>query len=175
MRTIRRGGVYFRVADPGWDRPLDGRFARSNGGRWNPPESFPVVYLNRSVEVARANLYRKLEGQPYGPEDLEPSTAPVLVSTRVSEDRYVDVITARGRVAAGLPSSYPRTESGEIVGWDVCQPVGASAFAAGSPGVACLSAAPTAPRGGEELAWFQRRRRLRVLKRRGFNDWFWTG
>ena len=42
------------------------------GGRWNPPESFPVVYLCRSVPVARANVYRKLEGQPYGPEDLRP-------------------------------------------------------------------------------------------------------
>ena len=76
-----------RVADPDWDDPLDGRYAGERGGRWNPPESFPVVYLCRSVPVARANVYRKLEGQPYGPEDLRRGTGPVLVRTTVPEDR----------------------------------------------------------------------------------------
>jgi RES domain-containing protein len=72
MRTVRRGGPYLRVADPAWADPLDGRFAADRGGRWNPPESFPVVYLCGSIEVARANVYRRLAGQPYGPEDLLP-------------------------------------------------------------------------------------------------------
>ena len=107
MRLIRRGGPYLRVAEPDWDDPLDGGFAAERGGRWNPPESFPVVYLCRSIEVARANVYRKLAGQPYGPEDLRPGSGPVLVRTTVPEDRYLNVITDAGCRDAGLPATYP--------------------------------------------------------------------
>ena len=108
MRTIRRGGAYLRVADPGWRDPLDGGYAGARGGRWNPPESFPVVYLCASVAVARAVVLGKLEAQPFGPEDLAPATAPVLVAASVTEDRYVDVVTTRGCASAGLPETYPR-------------------------------------------------------------------
>lgn len=173
MRTVRRGGTYFRVADPAWSDPLDGSFAQARGGRWHPPGSFAVVYLNRSEAVARANVYRKLQGQPYGPEDLDPASGPALVTAAVDEDRYVDAVTARGLRSVGLPESYPRTATGGIVGWDVCQPIGSAAFAAGAPGIACRSAAPGAPPDGEELAWFQRDRRLRALETRNFSDWFW--
>src|SRR5947199_199474 len=61
VRTVERRGAYVRVADPGWRDPLDGRHARARGGRWNPPESFPVVYLCATLGVARANVIRKLE------------------------------------------------------------------------------------------------------------------
>jgi RES domain-containing protein len=176
VRTIRRGGPYLRVADPGWQDPLDGRFAQRRGGRWNPLESFPVVYLCESVGVARAVVLRKLEGQPYGPEDLNPETAPVLVGTSVPEDRYVDVVTRRGRASAGLPESYPRDRRGAPIGWARCQPIGRAAWERDAPGIACLSAAPEAPPQGEELAWFQRRRRrLRRRRVHPFDEWFWPG
>lgn len=174
MRTVRRGGTYLRVADPGWRDPLDGSHAMRGGGRWNPPGSFPVVYLCDSVEVARANVYRLLRDQPYGPEDLNPRTAPALVATRVGSARYADLVSARGLRSAGLPDSYPRTAGGRRVSWSRCQKVGVAAFDEGHPGIACRSAAPGAPPGGEELAWFQRgRRRLRVGSRRTFTQWFW--
>ncbi len=32
-----------RIADPAWENPLDPGFAGRRGGRWNPPDSFPVV------------------------------------------------------------------------------------------------------------------------------------
>jgi len=116
VRTIRRGGAYLRVADPGWRDPLDGGYAGARGGRWNPPESFPVVYLCASVAVARAVVLGKLEAQPFGPEDLAPATAPVLVAASVTEDRYVDVVTARGCASAGLPETYPRDRAGRRLG-----------------------------------------------------------
>src|SRR5204863_1379150 len=144
------------------------------GGRWNPPGSFPVVYLCRTVEVARAVLYQKLARHPYGPEDLNPARAPVLVATVVRDERFADAITARGLESAGLPPSYPRDEAGDVLGWARCRPIGVGAWEAGLPGVACRSAAPTAPPGGEELAWFQRgRRRLRAGAVRRLDDWFW--
>ncbi|MDP9188315.1 MAG: RES domain-containing protein, partial [Actinomycetota bacterium] len=108
MRTLKRGGTYLRVADPGWKDPLDGRHAARLGGRWNPPGSFDVVYLCSTIEVARANVYRLLTAQPYGPEDLRPEAAPLLVTVAVGEDRYLNVVTDAGCSAVGLPRSYPR-------------------------------------------------------------------
>jgi hypothetical protein len=157
------------VADPTWDDPLEGRFAADRGGRWNPPESFPVVYLCRSIEVARANVYRKLARQPYGPEDLRPETGPVLVRTRVPDDRYLNAVTDAGLRDLGLPRTYPLDSRRRTVPWQRCQPIGLRAWDAGLPGVAARSAAAT----GEELAYFGRRR-LRRGAVRSFENWFWT-
>lgn len=173
MRTIRRGGAYLRVADRGWEDPLEGSYAQRSGGRWNPPGSFPVVYLCATAAVARANVLRLLAGQPYGPEDLDPENAPVLVGTTVREGRYADVVTAAGIRAAGLPATYPRDGRGRVIPPARCRPVGAGAEAAGLPGVACRSAAPGASKRGEELAHFPRGKRLRVDRIQRFEDWFW--
>lgn len=174
-RTLERGGEYFRVADPDWADPLDGSFAARRGGRWNPPDSFPVVYLAATVAVARANVYRKLEGQPFGPEDLEPHAAPVLVTAEVPAADYLDAITDEGLRALGLPARYPTDEEGEPVGWDRCQPVGRASWDRGDPGIACRSAAPAMADHDEELAWFQRVEAPELVRVRveGFEGWFW--
>jgi RES domain-containing protein len=174
LRTLRRGGAYLRVADPGWRDPLDGSYAQARGGRWNPPRSFPVVYLCATVPVARAVVLGKLDGQPFGPEDLDPATAPVLITASVPDGRYVDVITSSGCASVGVPETYPKDRAHRRIGWERCQPIGEAAWEAGAAGIACRSAAPKAPPGGEELAWFQRsRRRLRRRRTRSFDDWFW--
>jgi len=170
--TVTRGGIYVRVADPDWDDPLSGAHAKARGGRWNPPGSFPVVYLNGDVRVARANLLRRFAGLPYGPEDLEPAAGPVLVATVVPEDDFVDVVSGPGCAAAGLPATYPAGDDGAPVPHEVCRPIGRAAWDAGAPGVACRSAAPAAPPGGEELAWFARGGGLTPLEVRGFSDWY---
>lgn len=172
LRLVRRGGRYVRVADPGWDDPLSGAHAKARGGRWNAPGAFPVVYLNRDERIARANVLQRFAGLPYAAEDLEPSAAPVLVSTVVPEDEFVDVVTDAGCVAAGLPSTYPVFADGGAIPHDVCQPVGQAAWEAGSRGIACRSAAPAAPVGGEEMAWFARDATLVALEVRAFLDWY---
>jgi hypothetical protein len=172
LLTIRRGGRYLRVADSDWDDPLSGEYARSRGGRWNPPGEFPVVYLNRDEQVARANVLHRFAGLPYGPEDLDPETAPVLVGADVPRDQYADVVTDEGCAAAGLPTSYPRDESGGTVPHESCRPVGQAVWDAGLPGIACRSAAPAAPAEGEELAWFERGSSLIPAEVRPFGDWF---
>jgi hypothetical protein len=173
LRRIRRSGRYLRVTEPDWEEPLDGTHAAQRGGRWNPPESFPVVYLCRSVEVARANVYRLLADQPYGPEDLRPEAAPVLVVTTVPRRHYLDVITDAGCRAVGLPATYPRDSSRRLIGHARCQRIGERAWAEGLPGVASRSAASTAPRDGEELAYFVRDRRLVARETISFEEWFW--
>ena len=169
---VTRGGVYVRVADPDWDDPLSGEFAKARGGRWNAPGSFPVLYLNGDERVARANVLQRFAGLPYGPEDLEPSAAPVLVSALVPEDDFVDVVSEAGCVAVGLPATYPADDDGAPVSHEACRPVGRAAWDAGLPGIACRSAAPAAPPGGEELARFGRGEALTPLQVRRFLDWF---
>jgi RES domain-containing protein len=175
MRHIRRGGAYSRVADPHWEKPLEGVHAQRSGGRWNPPDSFPVVYLNRDVRVARANVARRFLGRPYGPELLDAREAPVLVQTTIPEAMYLDIITDEGCMDAGLSTKYPHDPTGGIVGWERCQPIGEAAWESGERGVASRSAAPGAPPDGEELAWFARERTppLTVDVVLAFDEWFW--
>jgi hypothetical protein len=170
MRHVRRAGRYYRVADPDWEHPLTGDYARERGGRWNAPGTVPVVYLNRDVVTARAYVRHKYAGLPYGPELLRDERGPVLVSTEVPDDDYVDAVSDAGRVDLGLPASYPRDESGKVVSWVVCQPIGQRAWEAGERGIACRSAQPD---GVEELAYFSRARALLIIDRVPFGQWFW--
>lgn len=172
FRQVERGGEYGRVADPSWADPLDGSYAGRRGGRWNPPGSFPVVYLNRDRATARLNVARKFAGLPYGPEDVDPREAPVLAVARVPDGRFVDVVTDDGCRAAGPPASYP-VEGGRTVPWERCRPIGQAAWDAEEPGIACRSAAPGAGRDHEELAWFARGEDLTLASVEPFESWFW--
>ncbi|MGZ8637616.1 MAG: RES domain-containing protein [Actinomycetota bacterium] len=174
FRHVVRGGRHVRVADPAWRSPLDGSYAAERGGRWNPPGSFPVVYLCSTAQIARANVLRRFDGLPYSVLDLLPDRRPVLVETDVREHRAVDVVTDAGCRAAGLPETYPRDADGIEVGWNRCQPVGRIAWAQNEASIACRSVAARPDDEGAELAWFVHRRedRLRVRRRRPFDDWF---
>ena len=173
MRRVRRGGAYFRIADPNWPDPLDASYSVARGGRWNPPGSFPVLYLNRDVHTSRANLRRKFAGLPYGPELLRPEQAPLLVETTVAEAEYVDVISDAGCSEVGLPTTYPVDAHGHEIDRGRCQQIGSRAWQAGERGIACRSAA-THDRSGEELALFRREGEspLPVNRRLILREWF---
>jgi hypothetical protein len=177
MDVIDRGGEYYRVADPAWAELLDSSLSMRFGKRWNAAGSFAVTYLNADLGTARANARRllteNLQGQPATAEDIDPSERPVLVSTDVRDDRYLDVVTCPGCVANGLPATCPADGTGNIVAWPVCQRVGQEAWDTGLPGVACRSAAPGAPTEAEELAWFDRHDdSLEPTETRAFEDWY---
>jgi hypothetical protein len=159
------------VADPSWRRPLDPSFAAERGGRWNPPDSFPVVYLCADRDAARAVVAVRFAGLPYGILDLLPDRLPVLVEADVTEHRALDVVTDAGCRAVGLPRTYPRDSRRRTIPWRRTQPIGETAWSAGERAIACRSAALPA---GEELAWFVRTRadRLRVAARLPFDSWF---
>jgi hypothetical protein len=174
-RTARRGGEYFRLADPSWEDPLDISHSQHAGGRWNPPGAFGVLYLNATVRMARLQVVHRLAGQPYGVEDLEESEQHDLVAVTARDCDHLDCVTGAGLSAVGLPESYPIGKDGRPIGWDVCQPVGRAAYDAGRPGVACRSAAAGASSSDEELGVFDRAAHAVVMTgRRTFADWYWS-
>jgi len=170
--TVRRGGGYNRLADPGWLDPLDTSFAKSVGGRWNAPGSFAVLHLNRDERVARLQADHKLAGQPYGIEDLEPAEQHDLVLVDVPEAERLDCLSDGGLEAVGLPPSYPRFADGEPVGHHVCQQIGRRAYEAAHTGIGCRSAARGATGSDEELALFEGHTALAVKGRRSFTVWY---
>ncbi len=176
MRTewLRDGHEWLRVADRGWRDPLDPTYAAVRGGRWNPPDSFPTLYLNEDLETARANLRAFVAAWPYEPEDLRNDSGPVLVgATLPRRQRVADVHSPAGVAAAELPAGYPLHDDGSPVPRERCQPIGVAAEEAGLRGVHARSAAASGD--SRELAWFpatarSRARRTRTLR---FADWYW--
>ena len=174
-RSIRRGGSYNRLAEPSWTDPLDTSYSRQRGGRWNPPGSFGVLYLNRDLRMARLQVVHKLSGHPYGVEDLDESEQHDLVGVEVAEREWLDCVTAAGLELVGLPITYPRHPNGRPVRHATCRPVGQAAFDDGRPGIACRSAAAGASPTDEELGIFDRDvdASVQLKGRQTFADWFW--
>jgi hypothetical protein len=174
-RTIRRGGSYNRLAEPSWSDTLDTSYSRQRGGRWNPPASFGVLYLNHDVRMARLQVQHKLRGHPYGVEDLDESEQHDLVAVEVAENDWLDCVTVSGLEAVALPATYPRHANGRPVRHVDCQRIGRVGFEDGAAGIACRSAAAGAARTDEELAVFDRGtdNGVRMTGRQPFASWFW--
>ncbi|GBD84862.1 RES domain protein [bacterium BMS3Abin02] len=152
---LRDGRQWLRVADEAWSDPLDPTYAETHGGRWNPPRSFPVLYLNEDIDTARSQIHLMLEGQPVDPEDLDPPF--VLVTATLPRAQVVaDAVTDVGLEAVGLPRTYPVDESRARIPREHCQAIGVAMHDAGLRGVHCRSAA-TLDGSGRELAWFPAR------------------
>jgi hypothetical protein len=142
--TTPRKGRYYRVCDPLWSDCCDAAFAARHGGRWNAPNTFPVLYLNADIDTAKMNAQRVYEGEAFGLYDLNPTMRPHLQLVEVTACTPIDAVTDDGLTALGLPVTYP-----DKVGHSVCRPIGKRIQSAGHCGIACRSAARV---GGEELA-----------------------
>lgn len=166
---------WLRIAEKGWKDPLDPSFAATLGGRWNPPGSFPTLYLNEDLVTARFNLRLFVSGWPYEPEDLQNAGGPVLVhATLPRAQRVVDGHTPEGLLALGLPVTYPLDRKKRVIPHAVCQPIGKAVFHAKLRGVRARSAA--VPEGaGRELAWFPATAasRARMIRVEAFEAWYW--
>jgi len=64
-------GETFRHIAAHW-HPLSGAGARSQGGRWNPPESFSTVYLALSEETAIEEFRRMARRGGRSPDEFIP-------------------------------------------------------------------------------------------------------
>lgn len=177
MKTelLADGHEWLRIADRDWIDPLDPSYAAIVGGRWNPPESFPVLYLNEDVVTARLNVRAFVSAWPYEPEDLRADTGPVLVgATLPSQQRVVDVHTPDGVAQVGLPVTYPTDTEGAMVAHETCQPIGTTVKAAGYSGIRCRAA--QSPDGeGRELAWYPAAAETSatLTTRLDYEGWYW--
>ena len=66
-------GAGYRHQSPAYD-PMSGEGARIHGGRFNPPNSFPVLYLCATPGCAAAEFMRFAQNQPMGPSGFLPRT-----------------------------------------------------------------------------------------------------
>jgi RES domain-containing protein len=151
--TLPEGRAWLRLADPEWSDPLDPSFAQRVGSRWNPPGSFPTLFLNGDVVTARLQIERLLQGSPVRVEDLDDEAFVLVAATLPRKQDVADVVTPEGIEALGLPPTYPRDASGAEVPHQTCQASGANIRALGFRGVWCRSASTKDGR-GRELAWF---------------------
>lgn len=174
-QSLPNGHVWWRIAQAHWTDPLDSTFAQRAGGRWNPPRSYPTLYLNEDRTTARANMQLFAARWPYEPEDLRDDTGPVLVAATLPRaQRVADSHTPKGVAALGLAATYPLDSAGAVVAHSICQPIGQSVHDEGLRGVRCRAA--RLPLGaGRELAWFPATPRsvARSVRVIAFADWFW--
>ncbi len=94
-------GVLYRACSPEYANTRDllaGEGARRNGGRWNAPGSFPMVYLAQSVEGAIAETLGVAGQYGFDPAARLPMT---LVAIDATLDRVLDLTDVRVRRTIG--------------------------------------------------------------------------
>lgn len=94
-------GVGYRSQTPGF-APRSGEGARRFGGRFNPPRSYPVIYLCLTRACVVAELTRLAERQSIQPVDLLPRE---LWSVETSLDQVIDLTDVATLDATGLAAA----------------------------------------------------------------------
>lgn len=126
-----RGSAYRQQA-PGYD-PRSGAGARQAGGRFNPPQSFPVLYLGTSMRTLSAELSRAADRIGLTIDDVLPRE---VFRYEVELDKVLDLrdpdVLALLDVSIDKVLAEDRTTSVAI---------GEEALAAGWQGIWCPSAA----------------------------------
>src|SRR5262249_61082110 len=99
-------GRFYRVVGGSWSGPLDATWSQMVGDRrWNTVD-FPALYACLSLNVARAVTRDLLGYSGIELSDLQPAYRPRLVEIGWAGE-LVDVATARGGAAAGVPERDP--------------------------------------------------------------------
>lgn len=120
-----------RHLSPKYD-PRSGEGARINGGRFNPPNSFPALYLCQTRPCAVAELTRLGMRHVVGVDGLLPR---VLYEYRLGLDRVLDLTDETVRAHVGVSASDLTTDD-----WSLCQAIGTEAHAAGDQAIRTYSA-----------------------------------
>jgi RES domain-containing protein len=128
---VAHAGTAYRNQSPRYD-PRSGDGARLHGGRFNPPGSFPTLYLCETRPCVVAELTRQGTRHVVGVEGLLPR-----VLYRYELDLYpiLDLTDPDTRTQIGI------TED-ELVAddWTLCQQLGSEAHAVGDQGIRTYSA-----------------------------------
>jgi hypothetical protein len=150
-RPAPDGHIWLRLTRPDYSNPFEMSYAQRYGGRWNPPDSWPTLYLNENIKTVHAQVRHMFVGRGIDPDDLD-DRAPIhlAAASLPRRQRAADVITDAGIASIGLPPSYPLDDSGSPVPRAITQPIAVMVKGAGLRGVLCRSAAAI----GREFAWF---------------------
>jgi len=143
---VRFTGLVYRYIPHSGANPMDGTYSMRRGQRWNARGSFPVVYTNCTVEVAINNIWHQHKGESGRPWEVDSERQPDLYEIQMDQDGLVDIVTAVGVAAVGLPVEYP-----DGVPYSTTQPIGQLLYNEKRPGIWCRSAAQE---DGEEIALF---------------------
>lgn len=135
-------GVWFRHQASNWRYSSPGAGARSHGGRWNPAQSFPTLYLAEDDGVAFAELQRLAKKNGISPSDMLPRD---LLSYEVDLEDVIDLRSEEAQETVGLGRI-----GDELAPVTLCQEIGAVANHLGREGVL----APSATGSGLTLAVF---------------------
>jgi len=136
-------GVLFRACSPEYANLRDllaGEGARKFGGRWNPPGSFPVVYLAQSMEGAIAETVGVAGHYGFDPATRLPMT---LVAVDARLDRVLDLTNAAVRKALKVTIAdmhrCPWRDQNIAGNEALTQALGRAAHAAGLQGIRVTS------------------------------------
>lgn len=135
-------GTTYRHTSPGRD-PLSGRGAYLFGGRWNPKELVPTIYLATSTEVCIAEFIRMADRQAKGTQSFLPRDLHII---EVKNLQLLDLRSASALAAVGLTGADLTDET-----WSACQAVGAATHLVGRHGLLVPSAAGV----GDNLVVFE--------------------
>lgn len=98
LSAVPFSGVGFRHVAPHVDcRSAEG--ARQFGGRWNPPNSFPVLYIALSIESVAAEFLRMAARNARPPGDFLPRDVCTL---EIELERVLDLRTPQALRTVGL-------------------------------------------------------------------------
>lgn len=120
-----------RHLSPAYD-PRSGEGARLHGGRFNPPDRFPTLYLCETRPCAVAELTRLGTRHVVGVEGLHPR---VLYRYELRLDQVLDLTDPQVREHIGVSVA-------DLTGddWSLCQTIGTDAHDAGDQAIRTYSA-----------------------------------
>jgi RES domain-containing protein len=139
-------GTTYRHTSAGRD-PLSGVGARMFGGRWNPRDAFPTIYLAHPLRTGMLELDRLAEASGTTPQRLI-SRGYEVHTIQVAELSVLDLRTEAALAAVGLNLDDIADDD-----WTACQTVGQAAWFLELQGVL----APSASGEGHVLAVFENR------------------
>jgi RES domain-containing protein len=128
---VAQTATAFRNQSPRYD-PRSGEGARINGGRFNPPGSFPTLYLCETRPCVVAELTRQGTRHVVGVEGLLPR---VLHRYELHLHRMLDLTDRDTRTQIGIT-----TDEFVADDWTMCQQLGTEAHELGDQGVRTYSA-----------------------------------